>query len=618
MKLKTKIMLIFSMTILFCITVAGAFSVLFGTQAINNTQQEKLEISAKLAADDVGNLLKNYLITTVISGQDQIIANEQLPVEYKKKVIDGYVSAYGFTSGNLLDRNGVSLFDGTDFSDREYFQTALAGTPNISEIALSKYTNTYGTSIAAPIVTAENEIIGVIYFRVDINFFTNVLEGLKISDNSVAYIVNKNNQIIAYTDADYVLKDESELVIDNAITGTAIINEEMGLKIKLAAPKSDFAMTLDKMYKALAFCDVIALIFALIIAALFTNYLNKPIVKVKNILSKLSSGDFTISLSTTKRKDEIGILQNTAFDLLNMLKQLIGDTNRILGSIADYDLTAEDMTEYPGEYNQISYSVNRIKEILTYLIVEVQASASNVKIGAKQLADATSLLSAGATTQSSSIDKLMVEIGDVAESINRSSDNGNIIHKQLESLEQEIDEGNAQMNQLNQVVKEIEEMSSDIQKIVGTIDSISFQTNILALNASVEAARAGENGRGFAVVAEEVSALAAKSSEASKRTGELIDKCISGIQDAKRCADQTSASLNNIVADSKKIGVAFVEITNDTHTEAQKANAIKEEINNISAVVQSNSSSTMETAASTEELSSQAVSLEQMIARFRV
>lgn len=620
MKLKIKIMLIFCITIAFCVLTIGSFASVFGGRAINETQQENLTTSAELAASDIASQLKAYLSTVVVAGHDQILTNKNLPVEYKQAVINMYVQAYGFTSGNILDLNGVSVFDGTDFSDREYFQDVLKdpSTPVLSEITLSKYTNTYGTSIAAPLVSSTDGLVGVLYFRVDIDFLLDILDDLTVSDNSVSYIVNGKNQIIAYPDQDYVLKDASELIIPDSIIGEGIINEEKGLKVYIAAPKSDFVHVLNSLYKTLVICDVIALALGLLVAGLFTNYLNKPIVAVKNSLKSISEGDLSKSLKKTGRKDEIGILQNTAADLVSTLNNIIGETNKVLGSMSDYDLAIENMKEYPGEYNQITESVNRIKDIITYLIIEVQASASNVKVGAKQLADATALLSSGATTQSSSIDKLMLEMNEVAASINRSSDNGKIINKQLRNLEQEIDDGNVQMNQLSSVVKEIEEMSSDIQKIVGTIESISFQTNILALNASVEAARAGENGRGFAVVAEEVSALAAKSSEASKRTGELIDKCIAGIQEAKKCADQTSASLSNIVNDSKKIAEAFSEIANGTEEEAIKANSIKEEVNNISAVVQSNSSSTMQTAASTEELSSQAVSLEQMISKFNV
>ena len=605
MKLKYKIMLIFCSTMLASVMVIGTMTVILGSGAVTNTELESIQTESVLASDNISTQLKDYLAAVTVVGKEAVITDSSVPVEYKQKILNEIVDTYGFTSGNILDEKGVSLVDGTDFSDRSYVTTALAGTPNISEITLSKYTNTYGTSIAAPVVTAQGVTLGVVYFRLDIDFMLSILEGLKVSPNSVAYIVDSSNRIIAYPDRQYITKDASELDISDALTGTCDISGTQGWKLVISAPKADFHKVLINLYVGLGIVDVVILILGIVIATVFTRSINKPIVAVEEALLATSEGN-------------LDLLQNSASELVQTLQHIISEINDILGAICNYDLSIADMKEYPGEYNRISFSVNQIKEILTYLIVEVQSSSSNVKIGSKQLAEATQLLSTGASAQSASIDKLMSEMNEVAISINRSSENGRLINEQLTHLEQEIDDGNTQMEELSKVVKDVEEMSSDIQKIVGTIDSISFQTNILALNASVEAARAGENGRGFAVVAEEVSSLAAKSSEASKRTGELIERCISGIQKAKDCADSTSEALRNIVDHSKQISAAFDEIAEGTAEEAKKANIIKEEVNNISAVVQSNSSSAMETAASTEELSSQAVSLEQMVSRFVV
>lgn len=618
MKLKYKIMLIFCSTMLASVMVIGTMTVILGSGAVTNTELESIQTESVLVSNNISTQLKDYLAAVTVVGKEAVITDSSVPVEYKQKILNEIVDTYGFTSGNILDEKGVSLVDGTDFGDRSYVTTALAGTPNISEITLSKYTNTYGTSIAAPVVTVQGVTLGVVYFRLDIDFMLSILEDLKVSPNSVAYIVDSSNRIIAYPDRQYITKDASELNISDALTGTCDISGTQGWKLVISAPKADFQKVLINLYVGLGIVDVVILILGIVIATVFTRSINKPIVAVEEALLATSEGNLDLTILKIKRKDEIGILQNSASELVQTLQHIIGEINDILGAICNYDLSIADMKEYPGEYNRISFSVNQIKEILTYLIVEVQSSSSNVKIGSKQLAEATQLLSTGASAQSASIDKLMSEMNEVAISINRSSENGRLINEQLTHLEQEIDDGNTQMEELSKVVKDVEEMSSDIQKIVGTIDSISFQTNILALNASVEAARAGENGRGFAVVAEEVSSLAAKSSEASKRTGELIERCISGIQKAKDCADSTSEALRNIVDHSKQISAAFDEITEGTAEEAKKANIIKEEVNNISAVVQSNSSSAMETAASTEELSSQAVSLEQMVSRFVV
>ena len=163
-----------------------------------------------------------------------------------------------------------------------------------------------------------------------------------------------------------------------------------------------------------------------------------------------------------------------------------------------------------------------------------------------------------------------------------------------------------------------EECYVDIQKIVGTIDSIASQTKILSLNASVEAARAGERGRGFAVVAEEVRNLAVKCGEASNKTSDLVNDCVKSIVNAKECADATFESLSGIVNDSSEISVAFQNIASDTLEQAHKSKRIQDEVDNISEVVQTNSATSEETAASTALLSEQAKSLKELIRKFKI
>ena len=616
MKLRTKIQLIFGCTAILLMSLMGSVAYSLSYQAQMQMVQTDVNRASALASENLSNQLQNYMNVTSISGTDSIIRDSSASISDKEACIDRYVQTYGFTSGNLLDPNAVSLFDGTDFSDRDYVQRALTGEVCVSDITLSRYTGTYGVSIAAPVQSASGDITGVIYFRIDNDFMTSIVENLKISRNSSACIVDANNQIIAHENPELIMTEAA--ASNDGICASVPVNNTNGWTLVITAPESDFTGAMTTMIRQFVIWDIIAVIAALIIAMLFANSMSKSVLTVKNAMLSISQGDLSCSLTKTKRKDELGVLQNTAASLVEMLQHIIGEANQILGSIAHFDLTTGEMNSYPGAFNSLADSVNAIRQMLTRMIIDIQSSSANVKSGSSQLAEATQLLSEGTVSQTSSIEKLVMDMNNVVDSINQNSENGNLINERLNTLDTKIQDSSQQMEHLLRIVDQIEEMSSDIQKIVGTIDSIAFQTNILALNASVEAARAGENGRGFAVVAEEVSSLASRSSDASKKTGELIEKCITGIAQAKESADVTASALESIVTDSAEIARSFDSISEATQEEARKANSIRMEINNISDVVQSNSSTAQETAASTEALSQQAQTLEAMTSRFRV
>ena len=616
MKLRTKIQLIFGGTAILLMSLMGSVAYSLSYQTQMQMVQTDVNRASALASENLSNQLQNYMNVTSIAGTDSIIRDSSASISDKEACIDRYVQTYGFTSGNLLDQNAVSLFDGTDFSDRDYVQRALTGEVCVSDITLSRYTGTYGVSIAAPVQSASGDITGVIYFRIDNDFMTSIVENLKISRNSSACIVDANNQIIAHEDPELIMTEAA--ASNDGICASVPVNNTNGWTLVITAPESDFTGAMTTMIRQFVIWDIIAVIAALIIAMLFANSMSKSVLPVKNAMLSISQGDLSCSLTKTKRKDELGVLQNTAASLVEMLQHIIGEANQILGSIAHFDLTTGEMNSYPGAFNSLADSVNAIRQMLTRMIIDIQSSSANVKSGSSQLAEATQLLSEGTVSQTSSIEKLVMDMNNVVDSINQNSENGNLINERLNTLDTKIQDSSQQMEHLLRIVDQIEEMSSDIQKIVGTIDSIAFQTNILALNASVEAARAGENGRGFAVVAEEVSSLASRSSDASKKTGELIEKCITGIAQAKESADVTASALESIVTYSAEIARSFDSISEATREEARKANSIRMEINNISDVVQSNSSTAQETAASTEALSQQAQTLEAMTSRFRV
>ncbi len=165
-------------------------------------------------------------------------------------------------------------------------------------------------------------------------------------------------------------------------------------------------------------------------------------------------------------------------------------------------------------------------------------------------------------------------------------------------------------------MQDISNAASQIGGIIKTIEDISFQTNILALNASVEAARAGEAGKGFAVVANEVQSLANKSAEAAQNTSNLIENSLRMIKQGTALTTDTANSMDEVMTGAKKATELIAQIAESAVQQAQSLNQLTSGMEQISSVIQTNSTTAEESAQSAQELYGQADELKRAVQHF--
>jgi methyl-accepting chemotaxis protein len=365
---------------------------------------------------------------------------------------------------------------------------------------------------------------------------------------------------------------------------------------------------------------VIAIAAAVIIAMSTTKSIATPIGYVTKILKEIGTkgrtsfteAEWAVQKQLASGKDETAECAGYLGNVAAALNGVAG----ILDRVSDGDLTIEHKAM--SEDDVISRAIIKMLDSLNKMFAEINQAAGQVSLGADQISDASQHLAEGSTEQAATVEELSASVQDIAEKTKQNAESADEASQMSATVKQNAEKGASQMSQMTAAVSEINEASQDISKVIKVIDDIAFQTNILALNAAVEAARAGEAGKGFAVVADEVRNLASKSAAAAKETSVLIENSMKKAELGSTIAAETAESLAEIVDGIKNQTDLIAEIAESSKQQSGAISQINDGIMQVSEVVQKNSATAEECAASAEELNAQSTVLSENIAQFKL
>ncbi|MDR2734931.1 MAG: methyl-accepting chemotaxis protein [Spirochaetota bacterium] len=250
-----------------------------------------------------------------------------------------------------------------------------------------------------------------------------------------------------------------------------------------------------------------------------------------------------------------------------------------------------------------------ITKVIRQITVLLRRDADNVTAHTKELAISSQTLAAGASEQAASAEEIAASIEEVSSMVKQTADNVGEVDRLMGEAKKAVGSTQESMQRSLQANEAISQAASETAKIIKTIDEIAFQTNLLSLNAAVEAARAGEAGAGFAVVADEVRGLSMRSAEASKRTFDMIEQMIAKVREGVGIFKETDEHLGEVVESSSRVSGLIAEVASASNEQSKGLSQINLGITDMEKVIQQNAAGAEESAASTDELHSQAAEI---------
>jgi len=340
--------------------------------------------------------------------------------------------------------------------------------------------------------------------------------------------------------------------------------------------------------------------------------------EVQGVVQATARGDFSKTIAEAGKTGFFLTLASALNAGFAGTRGTLTEIGRVMGLVAQGDLTARMEGHYEGQFAEIRDSIEGSVTQLRSLIGQIQMAAGQINTAASEIAAGNQDLSARTEQQAANLEETAASMEELTATVKQNADSARQANQLASGAASVAEQGGEVVGKVVTTMREIEDSSKRVADIISTIDGIAFQTNILALNAAVEAARAGEQGRGFAVVASEVRSLAGRSAQAAKEIKELIEASVETVGEGSKLVQQAGATMAEIVGSVKRVTDIMAEISAASAEQSTGIEQVNQTITQMDETTQQNAALVEEATAAARSMEDQAQQLAEAVGRFRI
>lgn len=580
------------------ITIAAIFALqTIASQNSNTTaSQAKLaDVKEKLAANEStiaqltenlsrDNLAKTRAFADLLAADKSINGNMDKLNEIKERLMvnelhiideDGII-----TSSTIEDYIGFDMKSG----EQSNAFMVIVNDPSI-EIAQEPQTNAAEGIMMQYIGVARTDAKGLVQVGVRPEVLEKTLAGTELSvvlkdidfgENGYVYAIDAaSGLILAHRNSSLIGTPAADAGFPSSLTGSGkatidgtrgyyMAEEYDGRIIGTFMPSNEYYA--GRRSQTIVVSLSMLVIFGallLMINQMVDNKIVQGINRISNSMQKIAEGNFEITVNE-QGNPEFVMLSDSINKMVVGIQQYIHENENLITQ------QKQDM-----EHNRL-------------MIQNVKKACKDLNTVSGETLDNAESIFNGTGEQEKAVKDLKQTMGQLTEELNNSVNATANITAATGTTSDKILQTQSRMELLKDSMQRISDMSMEIEKIIGEINSIAQQTNMLSLNASIEAARAGDMGKGFAVVATQVGELAARSAQAAKETNELIMNSINAVEDGRTITDQTVEAFDVVVETIKQTDHGIAEITNMVRQNVDIVSHAVSQIERISNVVEEN------------------------------